>query len=309
MADELSEGRFTTDGSYAPNALDPLATHDSWLSGVSKSSIKAARLSKQRMEEDQRKREELENKGEETMSRERDDCLIALLALVREGETVMGALARLGVMMRKRGVVRQKQVRKPKVDDSMEVDGDTSIPATASPSVNVEVDPITKKIDQLTHLASTLLSSHGELEIYDQSYADIISTLKKEGAVRRDWVPAKHLDVIDEDESMDHQGDKSTTTTNATGFRSLIKRPTLPKAASPVPTPAPATISSSTSQFFYKWLKIQGGAQSIDEEYGPYPRSELEGWIKGGYFGVEGERVLVRKVGGDGFKSWVEISR
>jgi hypothetical protein len=35
-----------------------------------------------------------------------------------------------------------------------------------------------KKIDRLTHFASTLLSAHGELEIYDQTYEDIIKTLK-----------------------------------------------------------------------------------------------------------------------------------
>lgn len=292
MQDELSEGRFSTDGTYVRNADDPLADHDTWLDGLSKKQIKAARESKQRMEEEAKRRAEEEAKGDEAIAQERDDCMIGLLSLIREGETVTNALNRLGGSRKK--VTRRKVKAKPD-GDSMEVDDETA-PASTAATASTSDDPAVKKINKITHLASTLLAQ-GELEIYDTSYESIIQTLKEEGAVRRDWVPPRDPDIEKEAEA---QAAEAQAEAAASGRRTLIARPT---AAS-----APSSASSSTTKYFYKWTVPQAG-QPPGQEYGPYGGADLQSWIVGGYFGgPEAEKIAVRVEGHNEWKSWRSAS-
>ena len=223
------------------------------------------------------------------MAQERDDCLIGLLSILREGETVTGALARLGAMKKK--VVRTKVKRVPKVaakvhDDGMDID-DESPAATTASSTSTPVDPVVKQIKLLTHLASTLLSTHGDLEIYEQSYEGIMKTLKEEGAVRRDWNPPRNS--INDASLASHDDTNGSSTTSARSS-TLIARP-----------------SASAKQFYYKWNTPPNG-QPPGQEYGPYAQAELEGWVAGGFFGEGGSTVQVRIVGLDGWKSWRDAS-
>lgn len=296
MADELAEGRFSADGSYVANADDPLATHDVWLDGVSKSSIKAARESKKRMEDEAKKREENEAKGEGQLAQERDDCLIGLLGIVREGETVARALARLGAAKKKKVVKRKVAPPKPQ-GDAMEIDDETALAAPPAAAPPTEEDPAAKKINLLTHLSSTLLAAHGELEIYEQTYDDIIATLKKEGAVRRDWVPPR-----DPDEAIELAQSKSDEQQlRANRSRGLIARPTGPVAT------ATSAGTADPRKFWYKWVVTPAG-QQVGQEYGPYGRAEVEGWIAGQFFGVDGAAISLNVDGTEGWKSWKEIT-
>lgn len=316
MADELSEGRFSTDGSYIANSNDPLATHDSWLQGVSKSSIRAAKESKLRMEQEQKAREERVIKGDEGMARERDDCLIGLLKIVKPGETVMKALARLGAEKRKQVALKPKLKRPPAPrkdtlevaeDSAMDLGGGGDTRGTEATLAN----PLTLKIEELTHLASTLLSAHGELEIYDQTHEAIIATLKKEGAVRRDWIPT----VIEDEESSAGEVTGEVEEDNGMSdivqpVRSLIARPLISRPTPPIPStaalaPPSLNFDSTTRQFLYKWLNPT--PTQAQQEYGPYGLAEMSSWISAGYFGNEGERILVRVVGGE-YVTWNQIS-
>lgn len=291
MQDELAEGRFSADGSYVQNAVDPLATHDTWLDGVSKKSIKAARESKLRMEEDARRREEQEAKGDGALAQERDDCMIGLLGLIREGETVTKALSRLGAA-RKKVVRRKVKAKSSDEGDEMEVDGDdTAMAGIEEPAAAaVEEDPAVKKINRITHLASTLLAQ-GELEIYDTSYEDMIKTLKEEGAVRRDWIPPRDPDIEREAVAAASAAREAAATP---GRRVLIARP----GASGGPPPS--------SRYLYRWVVPQEG-QPEGQEYGPFPRSELEGWIAQGYFGgARAEKIVVKPEGKEAWVSWQE---
>lgn len=289
MQDELAEGRFSADGSYVRNADDPLATHDTWLDGVSKKAIKAARESKQRMEDEARRREEAEAKGDGALAQERDDCMIGLLGLIREGETVTKALGRLGAARKK--VVRKKVKAKSSGDDEMEVDDDTAIAVVEEPTPAAEEDPAVKKINRITHLASTLLAQ-GELEIYDTSYEDIIKALKQEGAVRRDWVPPRDPDIEREQAEAASAARKAAA---SSGRRVLIARP------------GASTGGASTTKYWYKWVVPQEG-QPEGQEYGPYARGELEGWISQGYFGLGAEKIAVKPEGKTAFVTWREAS-
>ncbi|GAA5978001.1 hypothetical protein JCM10908_004191 [Rhodotorula pacifica] len=318
MKEELAEGRFTADGTYTANSKDPLADHDVWLSGLSKRSIRAAREAKERMDARQREREAEEAKSEEQLTQLRDDCMIGLLTLVRPGETVARALTRLG-KAKTRADERAESTTsttsaasqgkgKAKAEaadggDAMDLgeDGDSS----AAPS-SITITPsqrYSKKIDRLTHFASTLLSAHGELEIYDQTYEDIIKTLKSEGAVRRDWVPPTDPDIaVEEAEEIAHkkaqaEADAAAAEKGQSGGRSrvVIARPTAAPAA-------------AAAQYYYKWKSPPPG-QPAEQEYGPYDRATFEGWIAGGYFGgAEAERILVRADGQEqAWRAWKEL--
>ena len=287
MQDELAEGRFSADGSYVRNAEDPLATHDTWLDGLSKKAIKAARDSKQRMEDEARRREEAEAKGDEAIAQARDDCLIGLLSLIREGESVTTALGRLGSARKK--VVKKNIKTKPSAHDEMEVDDDTTMAPVDEPAPRAEEDPALKKIDRITLLASTLLAQ-GELEIYDMSYESIIKTLKEEGAVRRDWVPPRDPDI---EREATEAATAAREAAASSGRRVLIARPGASVAGGP----------TATTKYSYKWIVPQEG-QPEGQEYGPFPRSELEGWISQGYFGPGAEKIAVKPEGKDVWVTW-----
>jgi len=303
MQDELAEGRFAADGSYVQNSADPLASHDSWLTGLSKKEIQAAAESKARREADTRRREEEDGrKGADQLAQERDDCLIGLLKLVREGETVARALARLGDKKKREGVKVKRVVVRPKVGDDVEmteVDDGTVAAGAAASGPPAEEDPLATKINLLTHLASTLLSTHGELEIYDQSHADIINTLKSEGAVRRDWVPPIDPDIeLERQAALAAKAEAAQSEpTAANHSRPLIAR------KSGAPPPPPPTAEQAAVKFKYKWVSPPKD-QPADTEYGPYTRNELDEWVAGGYFGPAGVAISVKKEGEADWNSW-----
>ncbi|SGY40767.1 BQ5605_C003g02419 [Microbotryum silenes-dioicae] len=301
MADELNEGRFSADGTYVRNNDDPLATHDKWLDGVSKASIRAARESKKRMDEQARKKEEEEARGAEAMAQQRDDCLIGLLSLVRPGESITMALNRLGKRRRK---VAKKVVR-PKVrdgDEAMDLDEQTTTSSEVSKGKQREeeeaedVDPAVKMIDRITYLASTLLAQ-GELEIYDTSYEAIIQTLKEEGAVRREWVPPVDPDIAKEEE-------EERLASLAQPRRGLIARPNVVTArpSSSTPQAVATAVNPNGRKFFYKW-KVPQADQVPNQEYGPFGTEEIETWIQGGFLGPQGANIVVR-VEGQGGQAW-----
>lgn len=56
---------------------------------------------------------------------------------------------------------------------------------------------------------------------------------------------------------------------------------------------------SADKQFEYKW--VDG-----DETFGPFSEQEMSSWQKASYFGVAGEKVAVREVGGD-WGTWAQV--
>ncbi|GAA6020044.1 hypothetical protein JCM11491_004908 [Sporobolomyces phaffii] len=290
MKDELAEGRFSADGSYVANSVDPLAAHDSWLTGLSKVQIRQAREAKERMDAKARERDQDDAmQGEAQLTQLRDDCLIGLLSEVRPGETVARALNRLGTN-KKRAQALEANDEGTRVASSQRY---------------------TTKINRLTHFASTLLSAHGELEIYDQSHDDIVKTLKMEGAVRRDWVPPtdsredQEMERREEvawkererdEKERNHARNRDGASTTEGRSRVVISRPTTSSTA-------------RSTKFWYKWNPAPAG-QNPDEKYGPFEQAELESWIQQGYFGDhEASRILLRRDGDDQspFKRWNEV--
>ncbi|BGP30178.1 hypothetical protein JCM10296v2_001930 [Rhodotorula toruloides] len=309
MKEELGEGRFTSDGTYVANKVDPLAKNDVWLDGLSKRSIRAAKEAKERMDARQKEREAEEAKSEEQLTQLRDDCLIGLLSLVRPGETVARALTRLGTAKKRAetadggwaATTKAKGKSAARNGDAMDLD--EGMPASRTSDADLSpTQRHAKKIDRLTHFASTLLSSHGELEIYDETYEQIIKTLKAEGAVRRDWVPPVDPDIEREKaEAAAHAKAEADAASAARGPSSGRSRVVIARPGAGAPAAVP-----TGAQYYYKWNSPPPG-QPPDQEYGPYDRATFEQWVAGGYFGDEASRITVRKDGEQRWASWKEL--
>lgn len=262
---------------------------------------------------------------------------MALLPLLRPtGETVSGALARLGVQKRRRAKrlhsddsSKTHNVKKPKKDygreaaaalaeaeggnevsqaaEAMDVDGATN-PAGARidagqpaavvrPKAKGPKDPIDQKISDLTDLASTLTGIHGETDAYDLTHGAIVGILKSEGAVRRNWEPPSADDDPDlEDE--DGSAAKPAPTAANGSKRPLIARPS---AVTSVP-------SSASFQYRFKPSPTVSAAQS-SQVYGPFGKDDMRKWADGGYFGPQGAHIDVRRQGSDEWVSWAEATR
>lgn len=110
----------------------------------------------------------------------RPQCLKELvetgLLQKQNGETIMGALQRLGEQKKKLVKAKPKRSRSNK---GMDVD-----------SSDDGVTEITRQINQLTSLASTLLDLFNETDVYEETYDSVVKTLRLEGEVPRVSFPS-----------------------------------------------------------------------------------------------------------------------
>lgn len=140
MKDEMEEGRFTADGTYQANSKDPDAVYDNWLTAVTTKDIEAAQKAKERQDALFRAR----SQQLAASSLSRIDCLKALIegtgGLVKPGESVQAALARLGKARKEEQEAEKerlkKERRKNKASNAPKRDFDApDDPATHHPSV------------------------------------------------------------------------------------------------------------------------------------------------------------------------------
>ncbi|MBW0473570.1 hypothetical protein O181_013285 [Austropuccinia psidii MF-1] len=291
MAEELQEGRMTADGSYVASAKDPEAVHDNWLEGVdSKKVMKQAREAKKKRDEEMRKRAEIDNS---LMShRTRKDCYIALLGLLpaNDGRSVSQILCQLGNDKRARQQAERKKVVKKTIVDH--IAPDSVVPASnqaaetlassvqQQPEDHIQID---KTIAEITDLASTLMATHGDLDIYDMTHGSITGILKSEGLVPRDWMPPSSNTIYQSTKS----SNDSEVNSNPSR-KSLISRPTAVSQSSS---------STPSTSIYYRFKPNPSHQNSVNTNgavYGPFDRAMMEGWASQGFFGTNFESVEVK---------------
>ncbi|KAI0065410.1 hypothetical protein BV25DRAFT_1913465 [Artomyces pyxidatus] len=230
MREEMEEGKFSADGMYV-RTFDPHAVHDKWMDGFDEREIKRARKRKRQQERIQKERIRAEEKeleelgGREAVERE-------VLGMLKKGETVLEALQRLGAQAKKKRVNKSTTSRKAKSSsEEGAMDVDKPIPETSA-------------IDQLTHLASTLMSL-GDTDIYSRTYEELVRSVRSAGKVEPSWIPP-----------------------------------------------------SADVKYEYRW-DVAGSTGQDGEVFGPFGEDEMKTWFNASYFGVAGENVKVRVVGGD----------
>jgi len=259
MREEMEEGKFSADGMYVRN-FDPHALHDQWMDGLGEREIKLARKRKRRqdraqMEKMRAEEEELEQLGgKDAVERE-------VLAMLKKGETVLEALQRLGAR-NKQSKAKQSRCAAffplsfrslgPSYLNIILLSSAVSRMAKASsqdPSAPTDKLPNSPSdVEQLTHLASTLLSL-GDTDIYSRTYEELVRSVRSAGNVGPSWVPP-----------------------------------------------------SADVKYEYKWDVPHSTGQQ-GQVFGPYSEEEMQSWYKASYFGLTGEKVKVRPVGGD-WKTW-----
>ncbi|KAI8998640.1 hypothetical protein BD414DRAFT_453577 [Trametes punicea] len=237
MREEMEEGKFTADGMYV-RTFDPHAVHDRWMEGLDEQEIKKARKLHKAQERHQRELQEAEERELQQLGG-KENIEQQLVGMLKKGETVLEALQRLGAKAKKNGgPVKRRPNNKAKSDPvstAMDVDK-----APKAPS----------EIDQITHLASTLMSL-GDTDVYSKTYEELVRDIRASGKVDPNWVPP-----------------------------------------------------SADVKYEYKWAVPEAG--DSEQVFGPFSEEEMRAWYSAAYFGPNGEKVQVRKVGGE-WGSWNEV--
>lgn len=260
MKEEMRTGKFDADGNYHENQRDPHAQHDAWLTGVySKSKILEARKAQQKRDQEAKEREQAAQQADG----DEDEVKQRLVEYMYRQESVQRTLQRLGKVLSE-----QKKSAK----------------ASRTPEDEEEVNKAAADVETVTHLSSVLMSRFGRLDIYEQTYEQLLRDVHKSGLVRQTFDPAAKFD---------------------------------PPAPEPQPT-STANIASSTEtstittneiaggKWEYRWTPSYLAAAAreagtpVDPEiqtFGPFTLSDLKNWAEQGYFGDNGERILLRLKG------------
>ncbi|OSC97104.1 hypothetical protein PYCCODRAFT_1419965 [Trametes coccinea BRFM310] len=237
MREEMEEGKFTADGTYV-RTFDPHAVHDRWMEGLDEKEIKKARKLHKAQERHQRELQEAEERELQQLGG-KDHIEQQLVGMLKKGETVLEALQRLGAKARKNGANPKKRPNNKTKSD----------PTAAAMDVD-NAPKATSEIDEITHLASTLMSL-GDTDIYSKTYEELVRSIRASGRVDANWVPP-----------------------------------------------------SADVKYEYKWAVPEAG--DSEQVFGPFSEDEMKAWYSATYFGPSGEKVKVRKVGGE-WGDWSEV--
>lgn len=167
MKEEMEEGKFAEDGMYV-RSFDAHAVHDRWMEGLGEKEMKKARKAKRKAErlEKERIREEEAQKSGASGETKKSEMEKELLSLIKPGESVLEALARLG--KEKKKSAKGKAASKSDTKDAV---------------VNQKVSDI----DRITALASSLMVS--DIDIYSTTYEALLRSVRRSGIVPQDWTP------------------------------------------------------------------------------------------------------------------------
>ena len=276
MKEEMKTGKFDEEGNFIENAKDPHAQHDSWLAGqYSRKKIKAAREAQLRLEREMREKEA----REEQEDNDEDELRKQLVEHMMRGESVLETLRRLGKDSKKHGAKNERKVGYRSKNKNVSKEGlnadaqGSKADAAQTQSGKDRDDGAAKALEQVTHLASTLMSKFGEMAIYEASYEQLLQEVRKSGLVRGNFDPASRFDTASSNDA-NH-----------------------------------GLSEDADAKWEYRWspaylaAAAQASGESVSPEmetFGPYSRAELEGWAQAGYFGTDGERILIRQSGSNG---------
>ncbi|KAL7752179.1 hypothetical protein RI367_002224 [Sorochytrium milnesiophthora] len=249
MRSEMEEGAFDESGTYIRRKDEHQAA-------------KAAQAREQRQREQER--EKYEHQLTSVVPGDRLGILEAIAGIIQPRESVAEALARLNVTVR--GSKNKPSWQKSK-----------KAAAAAAPAKDPEVVAQARKdIDLLTECSDKMMGL-GHLDVYETTYEEIMSTLRRSNRIGQDWQPVHPLSKavekgkgkrlagadVDADED-DMFGDGAPSSSSAT--------------------------AAGTVEWRYKW---QGGGDGV---FGPFKTSDMQSWAQQGFF--DGGILLQKVVNG-----------
>lgn len=233
MKAEMAGGQFDEEGNYVRNKKDPFAQNDRWLDGnYSKKQIKAANEAQAHREREAKEKADADNAEYPTA----EHAMRPLAECLQPGESVLDALQRIGVSAKR----EKKEGAK----------GDAS-----------------RQLDLITHLTSLLMSTFGQMNIYDEMYESLVRQVRRAKLVPEDWDPSRKASEPEED------------------------------TAAPL---APSWEYKWTPAYLANAAKASNAPPEPDTKvYGPFPLADLRAWAAQGYFGPDHSHILVRPAGSD----------
>ncbi|KAF9427519.1 hypothetical protein BGZ94_004749 [Podila epigama] len=175
MKEELEEGGEIDEAGNFIRKLDPDRFHDSWLEGVSRREIHAARQAHER----KAKQAQLEEKEAAASAMTETDIYLELVNILRPSETVIEALQRLGGGSKKSGA---KAPKKKSWQKNKAMDEDKPIAAVSEEELERK-----RSIEKLTDLCDRMMAM-GHFEVYEETYEQAVRHLRRADIIPDDWV-------------------------------------------------------------------------------------------------------------------------
>ncbi|KAI9241452.1 MAG: hypothetical protein BYD32DRAFT_361189, partial [Podila humilis] len=174
MKEELEDGGEIDEAGNFIRKLDPDRFHDSWLEGLSRKEIQAAKEAHER----KTRQAQIEEKEAAASAMTETDIYLELVNILRPAESVVEALQRLGGGTKKSGV---KANRKKSWQKNKQMDEDKPVEV-----VSEEEAARKKSIEKLTDLCDKMMAL-GHFDIYEQTYEQVVRQLRRADLIADDW--------------------------------------------------------------------------------------------------------------------------
>lgn len=175
MKEELEDGGEIDEAGNFIRKLDPDRFHDSWLEGLSRKEIQAAKEAHER----KTRQAQIEEKEAAASAMTETDIYLELVNILRPSESVVEALQRLGGGTKKSGV---KANKKKSWQKNKHMDEDKPMEVVSEEEVARK-----KLIEKLTDLCDKMMAL-GHFDIYEETYEQVVRQLRRADLIADNWV-------------------------------------------------------------------------------------------------------------------------
>ncbi|KAG9323235.1 hypothetical protein KVV02_007967 [Mortierella alpina] len=179
MKEELEDGGEIDEAGNFIRKVDPDRFHDSWLEGLSRKEIQAARQAHDRKV----KQAQIEEREAAATAMTETDIYLELVNILHPSETVIEALQRIGGG-KKSGAKGARNNKKKSWQKNKQMDEDDP---EAHKTAESEEDKARRlAIENLTDLCDRMLAL-GHFDIYEESYEQVVRALRRADLIADDW--------------------------------------------------------------------------------------------------------------------------
>ncbi|KAF9307292.1 hypothetical protein BGZ74_007102 [Mortierella antarctica] len=175
MREELEDGGEIDEAGNFIRKLDPDRFHDSWLEGLSRKEIQAAKQAHER----KTRQAQIEEKEAAASAMTETDIYLELVNILQPSESVVEALQRLGGGTKKSAT---KASKKKSWQKNKQMDEDKPVEVVSEEEVARK-----KSIEKLTDLCDKMMAL-GHFDIYEESYEQVVRQLRRADLIADDWV-------------------------------------------------------------------------------------------------------------------------
>ncbi|KAF9336442.1 hypothetical protein BG006_008723 [Podila minutissima] len=175
MKEELEDGGEIDEAGNFIRKLDPDRFHDSWLEGLSRKEIQAAKQAHER----KTRQAQIEEREAAASAMTEIDIYLELVNILRPSESVVEALQRLGGGTKKSAA---KTNKKKSWQKNKQMDEDKPVEAVSEEEVARK-----KSIEKLTDLCDKMMAL-GHFDIYEETYEQVVRQLRRADLIADDWV-------------------------------------------------------------------------------------------------------------------------